>query len=93
VLLKELPDSIKNSIEAYVGCLSGAIMKREYMKLIEKAGFRHVRVMNETSFPIDLMANDPTAKAIIKNLEIPVEAVREIAGSVASIVVHGSKPN
>jgi len=30
VLLKELPDFIKNSIEAYIGCLSGAIMRDEY---------------------------------------------------------------
>ena len=93
VLLKELPDSVRNSVEAYVGCLSGAIMKPEYIALIEKAGFQQVRVVDETSFPIDLMANDPTAKAIIKNLEIPAETVREIAGSVASIKVHGSKPN
>jgi len=92
VLLKELPDPVKNSIEAYVGCLSGAIMKPEYIALIEKAGFQQVRVADETSFPMDLMANDPTAKAIIKNLEIPAETVREIAGSVASIKVHGSKP-
>jgi hypothetical protein len=27
VLLKELPKFIKDSIEAYIGCLSGAIMK------------------------------------------------------------------
>src|SRR4030043_1269161 len=27
VLTKELPDAIKNSIEAYIGCLSGAIMR------------------------------------------------------------------
>jgi len=93
VLLKELPDSVKNSIEAYVGCLSGAIMKPEYITLIEKAGFRQVRVIDETSFPIDLVVNDPTAKAIIKNLEIPAETVSEIAGSVASIKVHGSKPD
>lgn len=93
VLLKELPDSIKNRVEAYVGCLSGAIMKLEYITLIEKAGFQQVKVIDETSFPIDLMANDPTAKAIVENLDIPAETVREIAGSVVSIKVYGSKPN
>ena len=38
VLLKELPDFIKNSIEAYIGCLSGAIMRDEYIGAIEAAG-------------------------------------------------------
>ncbi len=32
VLLKELPEHIKNSIEAYIGCLSDAIMRDEYTK-------------------------------------------------------------
>ena len=32
VLLKELPDVLRNSIEAYVGCLSGAYLKRRCRK-------------------------------------------------------------
>ncbi len=93
VLLKELPDFIKNSIEAYIGCISGAIKRDEYLGAMEAAGFREVRVIDETSFPIEYMANDPTAKAIIENLEIPPEEIKEVASSVASIKVYGVKPN
>ena len=93
VLLKELPDFIKNSIEAYIGCLSGAIMRDEYLGAIKVAGFQEVGIVDETSFPIDCMANDPTAKAIIDNLGIPVEEVEDLAKSVISIKVHGVKPN
>ena len=92
VLLKELPDFIKNSIEAYVGCISGAIMKDEYIEAIREAGFREVRVIDETSFPIKYMANDPTAKAVIENLNVPIEKVEEIGNSVVSIKVQGIKP-
>ena len=92
VLLEELPDFIKNSIEAYIGCLSGAIMRDEYIGAIKAAGFQEVRIIDETSFPIECMANDPTAKAIMENLEIPPEEVREIASSVVSVRVHGIKP-
>ena len=92
VLLKELPEVIKNSVEAYIGCLSGAIMKDDYIGAIKNAGFRDVKIMDEASFPIELMANDPTAKAIIENFNIPVEAVKEIAESIVSIKVHGIKP-
>lgn len=93
VLLKELPDFIKNSIEAYIGCLSGAIKKDEYIETIKKAGFREVRIIDETSFPIECMANDPTAKAIMDNLKIPPEKIRDIANMVISIKVSGVKPN
>ncbi len=92
VLLKELPDSIKNSIEAYIGCLSGAIMKDEYIEAIRKAEFQDVRVIDETNFPIDCMANDPTAEAIIKNSEISQENIKEIANIVVSIKIWGIKP-
>lgn len=92
VLLKELPDVIKNSIEAYIGCLSGAILRDEYIGAIEAAGFQDVRIADETSFPIDCMANDPTAKVIIKNAKIPPQEVANIAGSVLSIKVYGIKP-
>ena len=93
VLLKELPDVIENSVEAYIGCLSGAIMKDEYMKVIKEAGFHDVRIMDETSFPIECMANDPTAKAIIKNSKIPLEEIKGVASSVISIKVYGVKPD
>ncbi|MCK5434468.1 MAG: arsenite methyltransferase [Dehalococcoidales bacterium] len=93
VLLKELPDSIKNSIEAYIGCLSGAIKRDEYIEAIRGAGFQEVSIIDETSFPIECMANDPTTKTIIKNLEIPPEEIKKVAGSVVSIKAYGAKPN
>jgi ubiquinone/menaquinone biosynthesis C-methylase UbiE len=91
VLLKELPDIIKNSVEAYIGCLSGAIKKDEYLKLIRKAGFQQVDVTDETFFPVEFMANEPTAKAIINKQNIGSEKIKEAAGSVISIKVRGDK--
>jgi len=93
VLLKELPDFIKNSVEAYIGCLSGAMMRDEYVGAIKAAGFQEVRIIDETSFPIECMANDPTAKAIMENLNILPEKVKEVASSVISIKVYAAKPN
>ena len=52
VLTKELPENIKNSMEAYVGCVSGAILKDDYIKKIENAGFEEVEIKEskETDF-------------------------------------------
>jgi len=91
VLIKELPDFIKNSVEAYVGCISGAVMKEEYIEAVRKAGFREVKVRDETSFPIENMANDPTAKAITNKMNAPKENLEEIGNSVVSIKVEGKK--
>ena len=92
VLLKELPESIKNSIAAYVGCLAGASMKDDYLKTIKAVGFRQVKVLDETVFPIDCMANDPTALAIIKDSGTSFSKIKEMGNSVLSVKVSGVKP-
>lgn len=92
VLLQELPDFVKKSIEAYIGCLSGAIMRDAYIATIEAAGFQDVRIIGETPFAIGDIANDPAAKAIIKDLEIPPEKIKEVAASVISMKVSAVKP-
>jgi len=55
VLVKELPDAIKESVEAYVGCLAGAVKKDEYLKFLTIAGFQNVKVIGESSYPADAM--------------------------------------
>jgi ubiquinone/menaquinone biosynthesis C-methylase UbiE len=92
VLLNELPEEIKNSIEAYVGCVSGAILKDEYIKSIKEAGFQDVEVIDETFFPVESIANDPTTKDLIEKFSIPVEKVEEVVHSVQSIKVSAAKP-
>ena len=93
VLLEELPDFIKSSIEAYIGCVSGAILKDEYMEAVKEAGFEEVGIIDETPFPIETLINDPTAQAVITILKIPVEAVQRIGSAVLSVKVRGVKPD
>jgi len=91
VLLQELPDVIKNSAAAYVGCISGALMKDDYLKTMREAGFEDVQVVEETVFPIECMANDPTAQAIVKDAGLHQERIKELEHSVVSIKVRGVK--
>jgi len=91
VLLKELPETVKNSIEAYVGCVSGAVKREKYINVIKESGFQEVTITDETTFPIKSLSNDPTAKSIIENLNIPSEKVKEIFNSIISIKVYGIK--
>jgi arsenite methyltransferase len=92
VLLKKLPEIIRKSVQAYVGCISGAEMKSKYLQMIEDAGFQQVRVIEENCFPVENMVNDPTAKAIVKTAKIPAEEVEKVANTVASVKVSGLKP-
>lgn len=91
VLLKELPDFIKESVAAIVGCLSGAVLKHEYIKFIENAGFKDVKILDEQCFPITCMENDPTAKALIEKMNISQDQLKEYDKMVLSIKVSARK--
>jgi len=93
VLLKELPDFIKNSIEAYLNCVAGAIEKDEYIKAIKAAGFQKVRITNEAYFPSECITSDPTIRTIIEELRISPEKIKDVTDSIASVNVFGIKPN
>lgn len=92
VLVKELPEFIQQSVEAYVGCLSGAILKGEYLEMIRNSGFINIDIQKETSLSVGLVANDPTAQAIMEYSHISREEAENIFTSVLSMSVKGEKP-
>jgi len=89
VLSKELPSSIRDSMQAYVSCLAGATMKDEYLQIIRKAGFQQVRIIDEAPFPVEFVVNDTTGRAPRKSRI--VDEAKELASSVLSVSVSGVK--
>jgi SAM-dependent methyltransferase len=47
VLERPLPKETRESIEAYVGCIAGASLREDYLRLIREAGFHGVEVARE----------------------------------------------
>jgi ubiquinone/menaquinone biosynthesis C-methylase UbiE len=93
VLTKVLPEPIKNSVSAYVGCLSGAILKDEYLKIIKDVGFGEIKIKNEISMGFESLANDPTAQAFVKQFNISSEQAKGILRSIVSLNLSAVKPN
>jgi len=48
VLTKPLPDNLKNDEELLCSCVAGAILKKDYLDLLEKAGFTGIKIHKET---------------------------------------------
>jgi ubiquinone/menaquinone biosynthesis C-methylase UbiE len=93
VLQKELPEFVKRSTEAYIGCLAGAIMKEEYLEIIKKVGFQDVKVVAESSFPIESLICEKAGSSIIDMPKISAEQQRDVSDSILSIKVSAVKPN
>jgi arsenite methyltransferase len=68
-LLKELPKKIRESIEAYVGCISGAILVDDYKKLVEASGLKDVKIsIKGSSVYIELNTKEPIGRVILDSL-------------------------
>ncbi|MBC7230575.1 MAG: arsenite methyltransferase [Actinobacteria bacterium] len=92
VLDGELPPAVRESAAAYVGCISGAARREEYLGMIREAGFEEVEVAEESVFPIDCMANDPTAQAVMAGLDLPRQELDRLLEAVRSVRVRAVKP-
>ena len=92
VLTRELPDFVKNSTKAYIGCLAGAIMKQEYLEIIANVGFSDISVAAESSFPVQSLLCESRGSSAIEMPQFSPEQQKEIAESVLSIKVNARKP-
>jgi len=92
VLLKELPEFVKNSTEAYIGCLAGAIMKDAYLDAIRSVGFKEVSVVDESSFPIKCLVSDSSGPGATETARISPEQLKQVSESISSLKVSAIKP-
>jgi arsenite methyltransferase len=91
VLLEDLPDYLKGSVEAYAGCIAGAIRKDEYLAAIKQAGFDDISVVGESNYPAELIAEQPFLKELAINMNIPMSELLRIGNSVVSLKIAAKK--
>jgi len=91
VLLKELPDFVVNSINAYIGCVSGAILKEAYIEKMKKAGFKNVEIISQTPFPTELLNSNPTIMELVQKANVSMNELKNIANSVVSVKIAAYK--
>ena len=91
-LKKPLPQAIRASVEAYVACIAGALIKDHYLDAIRKAGFKDVEVVSEKTFPAELVLEDSLVPQVTKKLNLKREDLEEHISSVLSLSVSAFKP-
>lgn len=87
-LLRELPENVKNDVEAYVGCVGGAVTLDEYRKVVLESGLKEIKITEVASSAcIDPSTNDPIGRAVIDGLG----GIESLQGYVVSVNVEGCK--
>jgi SAM-dependent methyltransferase len=87
-LLKELPETLRQSVEAYTGCIAGAILVDEYRRLVEVSGMGDIKVtVSGASSCFSPDTTDPIARDVLDHLE-KGESLEDYA---VSVYVEGTK--
>ncbi len=91
VLLRDLPANLHRPVELYSGCISGAIQKDEYLRIIAETGFVNVVVQKEK--PIVL----PDAFLAEYLTTDEIAAYRQVStgprqAGIVSVTVYAEKP-
>lgn len=77
VLEKPLPSEVREDIEAYVGCIAGASLEKDYLDFIKDAGFEEVKIVGSTSWTMD----DNEIKDKIKQSKIGQSLLDKLGGN------------
>ncbi|HEX7904516.1 MAG TPA: arsenite methyltransferase [Chitinophagaceae bacterium] len=86
VLEGELPPKWKEVAELYAGCISGAIQKKEYLSIIDEAGFKNITLQKDKAIviPDSILSNYFNAEEIA--------SYKNSYTRITSITVYAEKP-
>ena len=86
VLQGELSDALRKEAALYAGCISGAVQKKEYLRIIKEAGFANITIQKDRKIdiPNEILAKFLTADQLrdYKNSHV----------GIFSITVYAEKP-
>lgn len=90
VMTRPLPAAIQKSVAAYMGCVSGALMKEEYVSMLRAAGFAKAEIVKDSAIDFASAIRDLGFKVDIPQEEL-AGIVATLDTSIASITVSAVK--
>ncbi|HZI74315.1 MAG TPA: arsenite methyltransferase, partial [Gemmatimonadales bacterium] len=86
VVRGELPETVRRSMELWIGCVAGALTEPEYTRLLEQVGFEEIGVEPTRIYEFD------EAKAFLEGTGLETEELaREVGGRVMSAFIRARK--
>lgn len=86
VLTQPLPESARKAADLYSQCVSGALLKEDYLAIIDNAGFKNIRVVIEKTKPV---SEDLLKVALTAEQYASLDLSKPLA---LSVTVYGEKP-
>ncbi len=96
IVTLNLPDEMRMDMNAWVGCIGGAVDEAEYIRLMEDAGFIDVKVVDKMVYDapsLNVLANDACGCGPDEDCSVDSKTIDKYAGMVASVKVSATKPS
>ena len=90
MLLENLPEKLKTNAALFAGCVSGAILKEEYLSMMEKAGFTEITVKRQKESS-DMVGPEDEADFLAQAPDMSAEELRKIGKAVVSVQLTAQK--
>jgi SAM-dependent methyltransferase len=92
VLLRPLPQAIRQDMDAYAACVAGALQKDDYLGAIQDAGFTGIVVVGESHYDLGDPDLAEVTAAQARNPAITAADLKTAAEAVVSIQIQAAKP-
>ena len=95
IVTLDLPEELRDDIQAWGGCIAGAVDENEYLHLIKNAGFEMAKIVSRMVFDagsIEVLANDCCGCGPSKD-QLGRRSVKDYAGKIASARIYARKPD
>jgi ubiquinone/menaquinone biosynthesis C-methylase UbiE/N-acetylglutamate synthase-like GNAT family acetyltransferase/pyruvate-formate lyase-activating enzyme len=86
VFLKKIPAVLKKNMEAWSGCIAGALERNQYISKLEKAGFENIRIEITRTYQLKDFEKYPGFRELTGNER------KELEDSMTASFVKASKP-
>ncbi len=96
LVVEDLPDWIRQSMQAYAACVAGAISESEYLGGLRAAGLEAVEVRDRLVYDTDQIisfVDSEEGRALLGQTEIRDAVMSQVVGKVASVKVYARKPD
>jgi arsenite methyltransferase len=93
VLEESLPESVKKNLTVYVGCISGAILKTDYITEMKTAGFTDIKEVESKEWLTDFIySNDRLSineegRALLETIGEDESLIRRLSKTVKSVKI------
>ncbi|MBZ5637368.1 MAG: arsenite methyltransferase [Acidobacteriia bacterium] len=84
ILDGDLPPVVKEDVEAYVGCIAGAMRREPYFAAIEAAGFRPAEMLKDVDY-LAALGEDAMPDDLLRRMREGGLGIEDLAGKIRSV--------